>query len=181
MENPLARKAWSPYVVGAGIGVLSWFTFASVNKPIGITTAFEYTSALAEEAATPGVTKAYLEDKAKEDKRPRIDWEWMLVLGVFLGAYASAKVSGDRAPQEAVPALWRRRFGERPALRLAGAFAGGFVMMLGARIAQGCTSGHMISGNLQLALSSWVFTVVAGAAALATAFMLYGKEGRSHV
>ncbi len=27
--------AWSPYVVGAGIGVLSWLTFYFSDKPIG--------------------------------------------------------------------------------------------------------------------------------------------------
>jgi len=32
--------------------------------------------------------------------------------------------------------------------------------MFGARLAQGCTSGHGISGALQLAVSSWTFVVV---------------------
>ena len=27
--------AWSPYLVGAGIGVLSWLTFYFADKPIG--------------------------------------------------------------------------------------------------------------------------------------------------
>ena len=36
--NVFKLRAWSPYVVGALIGVLSWFSFASVDKPIGITT-----------------------------------------------------------------------------------------------------------------------------------------------
>ncbi len=27
--------AWSPYIVGAGIGVLSWLTFYFSDKPIG--------------------------------------------------------------------------------------------------------------------------------------------------
>ena len=35
-------------------------------------------------------------------------------------------------------------------------FGGGFVMLLGARIAGGCTSGHGISGMAQLALGSFV-------------------------
>lgn len=40
-------RSWSPYLVRALIGILSWFTFASVDKPLGITTAFEYSGALA--------------------------------------------------------------------------------------------------------------------------------------
>ena len=51
-------------------------------------------------------------------------------------------------------------------------------MVLGARIAGGCTSGHGISGTLQLAVQSWTFIVLAFAAAVATAFLLFGKEGR---
>ena len=179
--NPLRMKAWSPYLVGAGIGMLSWLTFATANKPIGITTAFEYTAALTEHAAAPQVTQPYLEAKAKDNKSPKIDWEWMLVVGVFLGAYLSSKMSGDRAPEEKVPPLWRSRFGDSPGVRYAGAFFGGLVMMLGARIAQGCTSGHAISGVLQLALASWIFAPVMFAVGIAVAFLIYGKEGRSHV
>lgn len=179
--NPLRMKSWSPYLVGAGIGVLSWLTFATANKPIGITTAFEYSAALAEKAAVPEVTQPYLEAKAKEGKAPKIDWEWMLVVGVFIGAYFSSKMSGDRAPEEKVPPLWRSRFGGSPGVRYVGAFFGGLVMMLGARIAQGCTSGHAISGVLQLAMASWIFVPVMGLAGMAVAFLIYGREGHRHV
>ena len=179
--NVSQKRSWSPYVVGAGIGMLSWFTFATADKPIGITTAFEYSAALTEGAAAPHVTQPYLAETAKENKTPKIDWQWMLVVGVLLGAYLSSKLSGDRAPEEKVPPLWRWRFGDKPAVRYAGAFAGGFIMMLGARIAQGCTSGHGISGALQLALASWIFTPLMFVVAIATAFLIYGKEGRSHV
>lgn len=181
--NPLTSKSWSPYLVGVGIGVLSWFAFATADRQIGITTAFEYTAALMEKAAAPQLAQSnpYFAEKAKENKSPKIDWEWMLVLGVLIGAYASSKMSGDRAPEEKVPPLWRSRFGNSPGVRYAGAFLGGLVMMLGARIAQGCTSGHAISGVLQLALSSWIFAPVMGIAGMAVAFLIYGKEGRSHV
>jgi uncharacterized membrane protein YedE/YeeE len=54
-------------------------------------------------------------------------------------------------------------------------------MVFGARLAGGCTSGHGISGDLQLAASSWVFMPLAFVVAIATAFLMFGKEGRSHV
>ena len=31
--------AWSPYVVGTGIGVLSWLTFYFSDKPVGASSA----------------------------------------------------------------------------------------------------------------------------------------------
>ena len=48
MTNPLSLKSWPPYVVGVGIGLLSWFAFATANHPLGISTAFEHTAALSE-------------------------------------------------------------------------------------------------------------------------------------
>lgn len=182
MTNPLTMKSWSPYAVGAGIGLLSWFTFATADKPLGVSTAFEHTAALAERAVVPGVEQAngYFATKAEEGKPPKVGWEWVLVLGVFVGALLSARLSGDRSP-ETVPALWRWRFGGSPAKRLAAAFLAGAVMMFGARLAGGCTSGHGISGSLQLAASSWVFSAVFFGVATATAFALYGREGADHV
>lgn len=182
MTNPLTMKSWPPYAVGIGIGVLSWFALASADHLLGISTAFENTAALTEKAVVSGVeeTNGYFAAKAAEGKSPKIGWEWMLVLGVFVGAYLSSRLSGDRSP-EIVPALWKWRFGGSPAVRLAAAFLAGAVMMFGARVAGGCTSGHGISGNLQLAASSLVFTAAFAAAAIVTAFALYGREGAAHV
>ena len=55
------------------------------------------------------------------------------------------------------------------------------ILIFGARMADGCTSGHAISGGLQLALSSWTFILAMFASGIATALLLYGKEGRRHV
>lgn len=180
--NPLTLKSWSPYAVGVGIGMLSWFAFATADHPIGVTTAFESTAALAQKAVAPEAAQAngYFQRKEAEGKPPKIGWEWMLVVGVFLGALISSKLSGDRGAAT-VSALWRARFGESVALRLVVAFFAGGLMMFGARLAQGCTSGHGISGTLQLAASSWIFISVAFTVATATAWIVYGSEGAKHV
>jgi hypothetical protein len=176
------KKSWSPYVVGAGIGLLSWFAFVTADRPLGVSTSFENTAALTVKAISPGVEQSnpYFAKKAAEGQTAKINWEWMLVVGVFIGALVSSKLSGDRT-NAAVPALWQSRFGSSAALRLGVAFGGGALMMFGARLAQGCTSGHGISGTLQLALSSWIFISVAFGVGIATALLMYGKEGRAHV
>lgn len=181
MPHPLSNKSWSPYLVGAGIGLLSWFTFASVNQPIGVTSAFEEASALALKAASPAIeqTNPYFAKKAAEGKPPDIGWEWMLVGGIFIGAFASSQFSGDRDPV-VVPKLWEQRFGPSAIVRLSVAFFAGALMMFGARLAQGCTSGHGISGTLQLAASSWLFIIVAFGVATITTFMLFGKGESRH-
>ena len=93
-------RTWSPYAVGVGIGVLSWFAFATADHGLGITTAFEHTAALVERAIAPAsATGAYF---AKE--KAKIDWGWMVVVGVLLGSFLSSKLSGDRGAPT-VPAL----------------------------------------------------------------------------
>lgn len=167
----------SPYAVGAGIGVLSWLSFLTAKKPIGITSAFESTAAGLGQRFAPrrsGVNE-YL---AKAEEVPAIDWEWMLAAGVALGSYLSARASGDQHPKR-VPDVWASRFGTSTIARDAGAFLGGALMMFGARVAKGCTSGHAISGTQQLAASSWLFSPVMGAAAAGVARLLFGK-GRRH-
>ena len=68
-----------------------------------------------------------------------------------------------------------------PKWMLAAAFLGGMIMIFGARLASGCTSGHGISGNLQLAVSSVLFSVMFIGFGVATVFLLYGKKGGTHV
>ncbi len=182
MNNPLKKQSWSPYVVGVGIGILSWLVFLTADHPLGVSTSYEYSAALLDKAVNPAAetTNPYFQKKQSEGKPPKIDWEWMLVVGIFAGAFTSAKLGGDRTEQS-VPPLWRRRFGPGVAKRFAGAFIGGALMMFGARLAQGCTSGHGISGALQLALSSWIFVGLLFLGGTLAAFAIYGKEGRSHV
>ena len=182
MTNPFGWKSWSPYLVGAGIGALSWIAFATVDKPLGITTAFEHTAAIGQKAVLPEIEErnAYYAEKQAEGNPPKIGWEWMLVLGVFFGSLISSHWSGDRAP-ETVPDLWASRFGSGKVKRLTVAFLSAALMIFGARLAQGCTSGHGISGTLQLAVSSWIFIAVAFGVASATTLILYGKQGMRHV
>ena len=52
------------------------------------------------------------------------------------------------------------------------AFLGGFVMVLGARIADGCTTGHGISGIAQLAVGSSVAVAAMFAGAIVVAMLM---------
>jgi hypothetical protein len=165
-------KRWSPYLVGALIGVLSWFAFFSVDRPIGVSTAISRTAGMIAGTVAPGhvARNAYF-----LKFRPVVDWEWMLVVGLALGAYVSSRLSGD-TPAETVDGLWRARFGASRRKRYLVASLGGVVLMFGARLAGGCTSGHGISGSLQLALSGWVFFASVFVSGILTALLLFGKE-----
>ncbi|MEJ7612578.1 MAG: YeeE/YedE thiosulfate transporter family protein, partial [Candidatus Fervidibacter sacchari] len=66
-----------------------------------------------------------------------------------------------------------QQFGTDRGKRYLVAFVGGFIMLFGARLAGGCTSGHMISGISQLALSSFIFAVTIFLTGMLTAKALY--------
>lgn len=175
VETFLKNKSWSPYLVGAAIGVLSWFAFWSSDHPLGISTAFETTAALVEKEVAPGASIGYLAQKKREGKPPIVGWEVMLVLGVFFGALVSSVSSGDRA-KVIVPQMWANRFGSSIAIRLSVAFFAGALMMFGARLGQGCTSGHGISGTMQFAVSSWLFISLAFAVGAALVLAVFGRR-----
>lgn len=166
----LAMERWSPYAVGIGIGVLSWLAFLLSNRPIGCSTAFARTAGMIEKLR---VGERVHEKPYYRLFAPEIDWEWMLVVGVMVGAFVSALLSGTWAPQW-VPDRWAAAFGGVASPRLAVAFIGGVLMGLGARWANGCTSGHGISGSLQLAVSGWIAVICFFAAGTAAAMLIYG-------
>lgn len=160
---------WSPYVVGGLIGVLSWFTFVFSNRPLGISTAYAETAGMIERAfrGDEVMQRAYYQKYP-----PVIGWGWMLAVGVVVGGFISAVLSGD-FELELVPPLWEVRFGHTPLLRLAVAFVGGTLLGLGARWAGGCTSGHGISGTLQLVVASWVAVLCFFIGGTVTAMLMF--------
>ncbi len=169
----LILESWSPYAVGIGIGVLSWITFFISNKPIGCSTAFARTSGMLE--------KLFIGEKVNEKPYfkefvPKVDWEWMFVLGIIIGSFISAKFSGS-FEAAVIPTLWANTFGNTPVLRIVIALAGGILMGIGARWAGGCTSGHGISGTLQLTVSSWISVLAFFAGGIIMAQIIFNLIG----
>ena len=167
--NVLRDPAWSPYAVGVGIGVLSWLTFLFSDHPLGISTAFAKTAGMIEKAVRgPKVAKKlyYQENKLV------VDWELMLVIGVFIGALVSARISGA-FQWKWLPSMWEAAFGANIFTRLAVAVVGGICVGFGARWGCGCTSGHGISGTLQLVLSSWLSAACFFIGGVGTALLMY--------
>lgn len=169
----LTLKYWSPYLAGAGIGILSWFTFLLSDKPIGCSTAFARTSGMIEQA----LTGRSVQDQPYYKKFPAvIDWEWMFVVGIVIGSFVSALISGE-FQLRFIPALWTARFGLSFLPRFVAALAGGIVLGIGARWAGGCTSGHGISGTMQLALSSWLAVILFFIGGVLTAKFIFFSIG----
>ena len=99
--------------------------------------------------------------------------ETMLVLGLVIGGFLASRVwSGPRA--ERVSHVHARE--TSTGRRYADAFIGGFLILFGARLAGGCTSGHIISGMTQLAVSSTIFAAAVFIGGMGVANLM--KAGR---
>jgi len=168
--NPFSSELWSPYLVGAGIGILVWLGFLLSNKAIGCSTAYARTFGMAEKF----VRGDKVEEKTYYKRfKPEIDWEWMLVLGIVVGALLSSLLSGSFRI-EMVPRVWENTFGSSHILRFTGALIGGLLLGFGARMAGGCTSGHGISGTSQLSVGSWLAFLFFFIGGIVTAVLIYG-------
>lgn len=166
----LSMATWSPYIVGAGIGVLVWTSFLLSDRPLGCSTGYAKAAGMVESAISrekAGKMPYY------QEIVPRADWPWMLVVGVAIGAFLSAYLSGTFRVF-VVPPAFSAAFGPEPLPRIATALAGGTLIGLGARWAGGCTSGHGISGSLQLSLASWVAAACFFAGGIVVAGLMYG-------
>lgn len=164
---------WSSYAVGIGIGILSWFSFLISKKPIACSTAFAKTSGMIEKLA---LGKKVEEKPYYREIKLDINWQWMLVVGIAIGSLISALLSGDFQWQW-VPPLWADTFGNTPLLRIVVALFGGICIGFGARWADGCTSGHGISGAMQLAISSWISAVCFFIGGILTAHIIFNLFG----
>ena len=170
----LRMEQWSPYICGAGIGVLSWLTFLLSDKALGTSTSYVRTAGMIERVFRGN---RVLERPFFKETAPNIDWQWMLVIGIVIGAFISSMASGQ-AKMVWVPEPWLSAFGSAVAPRLVAAFIGGALLGLGARWAGGCTSGHGISGTMQLAVASWVASICFFVGGIAVATFLYAVLAR---
>ncbi len=166
-----ARKPLDWRVAGVLLGLVGVAAVA-LQGPIGVSTAYVTSEAALANAVAPALVKA---NSYWSLIGARLTPEWIGVIGMLLGALAAALLSRSRR-RESVPETFRARFGARTALRFALAFAGGFLILFGARLAGGCTSGHVISGTSQLAVSGMVFALAVFAAGIPTARALYGRH-----
>ncbi|MBN1972357.1 MAG: YeeE/YedE family protein [Sedimentisphaerales bacterium] len=165
----LTAKQWSPYVAGALIGALSWVTFVLSDKPLGCSTAFSRTGGMIERLlfGSKVLDRPYYKKFA-----PSIDWEWMMVIGIVIGSFISSCLSGG-FNWLWVPDFWSETIGNGRTVRWLCALSGGIIMGFGARWAGGCTSGHGISGTLQLAVSSWLAALSFFVGGIASAMLIF--------
>jgi uncharacterized membrane protein YedE/YeeE len=169
MENDVRLKGWNPYLAGALTGLLLVLSVWVAGKYFGASTTFVRSAGFVEMVFSKERV-AQMEYFVKE--APRIDWQWMFVVGIFFGSLI-ASTTGRTFRWQAVPTMWEGRFGPGKARRAVTAFLGGAVAMFGARLADGCPSGHGLSGSLQLAVSGYISLICFFVGGLIVANLIY--------
>ncbi len=168
-EQARAAHAAPTWVtMGVLFGLLSAVAIALFG-PIGVSTTYprfvgEFMKLLSPAAAA---TNPYLA-KVGGLLKP----ETLLVVGLLIGGFLARRLSGQRR----APTLEQVHAQEAGASRrrYLDAFLGGVLIIFGARLAGGCTSGHIISGITQLALSGMLFAAGVFGAGIVTAKLMKG-------
>lgn len=170
----MKRATWNPYLAGALAGLLLVLSVAVTGHYLGASTTFARGAALVERTVGVDTDRiAYFAEKGgKYGAGALPNWQLLFVVGIAVGAFVSSLLSGTFAIQS-VPDMWASRFGLNPVKRAVAAFIGGAILIVGARLAGGCPSGHGLSGLSQMAVSGFVALACFFAGGLITATILY--------
>jgi len=153
---------------GIALAVLNAFVFLGsvTNRPIGASTTYPY---LADYLT--GLTQNAYFQKIQTPGH----WEMIFLTGAFLAGLIISLIKKD-FQLRLIYSNWEHYKGSNNLSRIIWAFIGGFVLVFGARMAGGCTSGHILSGGMQLAVSSLVFAVFVFTGLLITGKLFYRKS-----
>ncbi len=167
-----------------------FFLAVLLVKPIGVTTQFSVLSGIFHSALDDTLiakngqrstgyesTNAYY-DKSDGQLAKAIvnpwNYDFVFVLAIPVGSYL-AYAANDKRKR-----LQMSDVGQIPGLPVSRqsfwrlylpSFLGGFIILFGARMADGCTSGHMMSGMMQGSVSGYIFAAAAFAIAIPVAIL----------
>jgi hypothetical protein len=130
------RKAeWPWWQAGLALGLLNMFAFYTANYYLSVSTTFSRAAGMVVGVFAP---QHVAQNPYWQMVKPLVDWQFMLVLGIPVGAWLAARLA--RRPvtvSMALPEAWVSRFGTSPARRWAVGLLGGVLVGFGARLADG--------------------------------------------
>ncbi|WP_457744237.1 YeeE/YedE thiosulfate transporter family protein [Sulfurimonas sp.] len=103
-------------------------------------------------------------------------WEGVMLLGTFLGGLVTSIFITKSFRFSLMPTGWKVYKNNSILSRLIWSFVAGFILIIGARLAGGCTSGHFLSGMSQTAFSSIIFGGTVLVALIVTGKLFYKGE-----
>lgn len=192
MKNFIYQNQWSWSASGVALGLVFILAVALV-KPVGVSTQFVILDGIvwnlfADDIAMKSSdsktgylsTNTYLNKSggkyAKNIANP-LNYSFVFVLAMVAGGFIASKLqtNSENKNNSATPDVWKQRFGDTTNKRYLATFLGGVLVLFGARLAGGCTSGHMMSGIMQTSLSGYLFALGTFATAIPLALFMYNK------
>jgi len=159
---------WVGGILMAGLLLLTFSIFGA-DRPIGASTYVPYFADLIFDLDEEKYS--YL----KEIKNAGA-WEGVMLFGALVGGFVTSVFMTKSFRISLIPTAWKKYKNNSVLSRLLWSFFAGFIMIIGARLAGGCTSGHFMSGMSQLAISSMIFGTVVMIALLITGKYFYKKD-----
>ena len=152
---------------GIALAILNPIIFLTsvTNRPIGASTTFPYIADL-----LTGITQNNYFTKIESAG----NWEIIFLAGAFLAGLIISLIKKE-FKIKLIHSNWEKYKGSSPIKRIIWSFVGGFILIFGARMAGGCTSGHILSGGMQIAISSLLFAVFTFTGLLITGKLFYKK------
>jgi len=184
------EERWNWLAGGLALG-LTCLLAVYLIKPIGVSTQYVILDGIIWNAVSgdlvkkdPAAPKGYSSPNpylnksggkyAKNIANP-LNYSFVFVLAMILGGIISSlsMPSKPTVSERVAPPVWQKRFGDDPIKRYLFAFLAGVLVLYGARLAGGCTSGHMISGMMQTSLSGYLFAAGVFASGIPLAISLF--------
>jgi len=152
---------------GLGLAILNAILFltSGMDRQLGASTAYPYLANL----ITGNTDNEYFTKSIKSGS-----WEVIFLAGSFISGILISLLRKD-FKISLIADNWSKYKGDNKIKRIIWALVGGFILIFGARLAGGCTSGHIISGGMQLAASSLLFAVFVFIGLLITGHVFYKK------
>ncbi|CAF3431419.1 unnamed protein product [Rotaria socialis] len=159
----LGLAAWPPSACGAGVGLLQLFFMYFLEKSLGVSSAFTVFAAQACRIKIIGQAMPSLNSFTYGLKN-------YVALLFALGAIGGSAISAGLS--KTIP------LGPENGTNILNSILGGFILLLGARCAGGCTSGQGISGTTHLLIGSFITTasIFGGGIIFAFSYSLSNSE-----
>lgn len=172
-----------------------FFLAVLLVRPIGVSTQFSVLSGIFHSALDENViTEDKLSESGYKSTNEYYDrnngqlagaimnpwnYDFVFVLAIPIGGYIAYTASDKKKHSRMSDAGQKSEHKSHNSIRQCiPSFLGGFILLFGARMADGCTSGHMMSGMMQSSISGYIFAASVFAIAIPAAILTGKITGR---
>lgn len=168
VKNGNTSRKW--IVAGVGLALLNAALFFSgwQQRPLGASTSYPFVG-----DSIVGLTQNDYYASCTSSG----GWQIWFLLGAMIAGFIYA-VATKTFRIKLIQERWTEYKGTSKTKRIVWAIVGGAILIFGARMADGCTSGHIISGGMQFAASSYIFAIFTFIGFLGTGYLFYTRGKR---